>query len=214
MTLVVSQLLNKGEAILELDDDLISDLCKMVCQPGGGDAGRQIPEMAVQLLVFYTKHLDRMQQPFDLVGTTLEKINAFKDQKKLERDWRKQNPEHKTEPMALDRQRATVAFDQAVTILRRVQGATGVPLSYVVRHKLAPDQEDDDPPCGVEESNYLTYDKEMVAQAPILRTLTIARPTGKKRRRRVHSIQSSSLIRRRSGRFSMCSGPRPGRGCM
>ena len=111
-TLVDAQLLNKGEAILELDDDLVSNLCKMVRKLGGGDTGHQIPEMVVtrlQLLVFYAKHLDRMQQPFDLVGTTLEKINAFKDQKKLERDWLKQNPEHKTEPMALDRQRATVA---------------------------------------------------------------------------------------------------------
>jgi len=119
--------------------------------------------------VFYAKHLDRTQRPFDLVGTTLEKINAFKDQKKLERDWLKQNPEHKTEPMALDGQRAAMAFDQAVTILRRIWGATGVPLSYVVRHKLVLDQENDNPPCGEAESNYLTYDEEMVARAPILK---------------------------------------------
>ena len=63
-TLVDDQLLNKGAALLELDDDLVSDLCKMVRKPGGGDAGHQIPEMVVtqlQLLVFYAKHLDRTQ---------------------------------------------------------------------------------------------------------------------------------------------------------
>ena len=63
-TLVDAQLLNKGEALLKLDDNLVSYLCKTVRKPGGGDAGHQIPEMAVtqlQLLVFYAKHLDRTQ---------------------------------------------------------------------------------------------------------------------------------------------------------
>ena len=63
-TLVDAQLLNKGEALLELDDDLVSNLCKTVRKLGGGDPGHQIPEIAVtrlQLLVFYVKHLDRTQ---------------------------------------------------------------------------------------------------------------------------------------------------------
>ena len=38
-TLVDMQLLNKGEALLELKDDLVSDLCKTVRKPGGWDAG-------------------------------------------------------------------------------------------------------------------------------------------------------------------------------
>ena len=48
---------------------------------------------------------------------TVNNITNLKDQKALEQDWTKQNPEHKLEPMQLDVQRAAQAFDQATMIL-------------------------------------------------------------------------------------------------
>ena len=174
--LVTEQLITDQDALLELDDDQVENLCKTVRKPGGGDGGHQIPEMAVarlQLLVFYVKHLDRSDRFrfTDLAHVDLAKLNKFKDQKKLEKDWLKQNPEHKLEAMQLDTQTAAASFDQAVTILRRIRGVTGVPLSYVVRHRLYPAHSAEDPPCGNADSAYTTHDEELEARAPILTTL-------------------------------------------
>ena len=72
----------------------------------------------LQLLVFYAKHLDRIQRKFKIAGTNLTKITPYKAQKTLEKDWLKNNPEPKYEPMALDGSCAAIAFDQAGVILR------------------------------------------------------------------------------------------------
>ena len=169
--MVNEQLLINQETV-ELDDEQVENLCRTVRKPGGGTEGHQIAEMArtrLQLLVFYVKHLDRVDR---LRFTNLEyldigMLNAFKDQKRLEREWHKTNPEHKHEAMQLDPQRAATAFDQAVTMLRNIRGVTGVPLAYVVRHNLIPKHHADDPACGKVGSVYSTYDEELEARAPI-----------------------------------------------
>lgn len=170
--LVEDQQINSPDVLLEMNDDGVSDLCKVVRKPGGEGEGHQVAEISLQrlqLLVFYTKHLARTQQGFDLDNTSVKDINRLKEQKKLEKDWLKQNPEHKLEPMQLDAQRAAKCFDQATTILRRIRGVTGVPLSYVVRHRLVPDEDDGgDTPMGSRNSRFTSYDEEMEGRAPIL----------------------------------------------
>jgi hypothetical protein len=114
------QLLNRHQVLDQMDDANITDICKAVRKPGSGEDGYPIPEMAVQrlqLLVFYHKHLKRIQMQFEHDLATVKNISDLKDQKALEQDWTKQNPEHKLEPMQLDAQRVAQAFDQATTIL-------------------------------------------------------------------------------------------------
>ncbi len=45
---------------------------------------------------------------------------------------------------------------------------TGVPLLYVIRVTLVPEDDDDDPTFGDEDSKYTSIDMEMIAHAPIL----------------------------------------------
>jgi hypothetical protein len=45
---------------------------------------------------------------------------------------------------------------------------TGVPLLYVIRVALVPEDDDNDPAFGEEESKYTSIDMEMIARAPIL----------------------------------------------
>ncbi len=166
-----NQLLNRHEVLDQMDDANVTDICKAVRKPGGGEDGHPIPEMAVQrlqLLVFYHKHLKRIQMKFEHDLATVTNISNLKDQKALEQDWTKQNPEHKLEPMQLDMQRAAQAFDQATTILRRIRGVTGVPLAYVVHHRIILDFDDKDLPMVYRNSRFTTYDKEMEAWAPII----------------------------------------------
>jgi hypothetical protein len=59
-------------------------------------------------------------------------------------------------------------FDKIKTLLGQVRGLTGVPLVYVIRVALFPEDENDDPPFGDEESKYTSIDMEMIARTPIL----------------------------------------------
>ncbi len=166
-----NQLLNRHEVLDQKDNANVTDICKAVHKPGGGEDGHPIPKMAIQrlqLLVFYHKHLKRIQMKFEHDLATVTNISNLKDQKALEQDWMKQNPKHKLEPMQLDTQRAAQAFDQATTILRRIQGVTGVPLAYVVRHRIIPDFDDKDLLMVYRNSRFTTYDEEMEARAPII----------------------------------------------
>ena len=100
-----NQLLNRHQVLDQMDDTNVTDICKAVRKPGGGEDGHPIPEMAVQrlqLLVFYHKHLKRIQMKFDHELATVTNISNLKDQKALEQEWTKQNPEHKLEPVQLD----------------------------------------------------------------------------------------------------------------
>ncbi len=45
---------------------------------------------------------------------------------------------------------------------------TGVPLVYVIRVVLIPEDEKDDPPFGEEETKYTSIDMETPARTPIL----------------------------------------------
>jgi hypothetical protein len=45
---------------------------------------------------------------------------------------------------------------------------TGMPLVYVIRVVLTPEEEKDDPPFGEEETKYTSIDMETTARAPIL----------------------------------------------
>jgi hypothetical protein len=60
------------------------------------------------------------------------------------------------------------AFEKTWTILTCLWGVKGVPVAYVIRHQLIPEDEDDDPPFRAKDTKYNSIDQEMIAYAPIL----------------------------------------------
>jgi hypothetical protein len=70
--------------------------------------------------------------------------------------------------MTLETSTATKVFDKVKTILGQVRGVTGVPLMYVIRVTLIPEDEKDNPPFGNEDAKYTSIDMETIARAPIL----------------------------------------------
>ncbi len=72
-------------------------------------------------------------------------------------------------PLADTRHLHRQAFDKVRTILGRTRGVTCVPLLYVIRVALVPPEDDNDNPAfGDEDSKYISIDMEMIARAPIL----------------------------------------------
>jgi hypothetical protein len=70
--------------------------------------------------------------------------------------------------LTLDTAPATKVFDKVKSILAQVLGVTGVPLVYVIRVVLIPEDKNEDFPFGEEEIKYTSVDMEKTACAPIL----------------------------------------------
>ena len=168
-SLVHEQVINSPSSILELSDEDVLNVCKAVRKPGGGEAGHIIPELAIsrlQLAVFYIKHQFRTYGPLHVPDIDVRLVKEFREQMIMEKEWTKKNPEHKLDPIPLDANKAPVAFDQLQTILRNMRGSTGMPLSYVIRHKIFPDPMEFSP--GHPDSPYSTYDEEIIGRGMII----------------------------------------------
>jgi hypothetical protein len=70
--------------------------------------------------------------------------------------------------LTLDTSTATKALDKIWTILGQTRGVTGVPLLYIIRVALVPEDDNDNPAFGEEDLKYTSVDMEMIARAPIL----------------------------------------------
>ncbi len=96
-------------------------------------------------------------------------IDRLRQQKQEEEQWAAARAEPEYPSLTLDTSTATKSFDKVRTILGRTSGVTGMPLLYVIRVALIlPEDDDDDPAFGDEDSKYISIDMEMIARAPIL----------------------------------------------
>jgi hypothetical protein len=98
-------------------------------------------------------------------------VKLLKTPKQLEDEWRLGNKEPDYPIQTLDLASAAKTFDKTRTLLSRVRGVTGVPLSYVIRAILFPPHESDDPAFGEQEFAYTSIDSELISRAPILHEL-------------------------------------------
>jgi len=103
---------------------------------------------------------------------TLNQLKV-KEQKRLEDGWAANNKEPEYAPIALNLTSAAKAFEKVKTILTRIWGMLGVPLVYVIRHLLIPEELRDDPAFGDDETTkrkcqYTSHDHETITCCPIL----------------------------------------------
>jgi hypothetical protein len=133
----------------------------------------------------------------------------FREQKEIINAWFDNNKEPDHAPMTLDVASAPKVFDKIKTTLTHIRGAAGIPLAYVIRHQLEPPNWEEDPPYGVEDSIYPSYDKEMIARVPILKLGTWRFGLNKTLEMEDLSPRSSGAAITRYGRSSMqCFPPR------
>jgi hypothetical protein len=162
-----------AKTLSELEDDAVANICKAVSK----DTGQLVAKIAatkLKLACFWIRH--QYQTSREIGGTTrpLVKINyrgtieLLRQQKQDEDNWATNNKEPAYTLLTLDTSTATKVFDKVKTLLGRVHGVTGVPLVYVIRVALIPEDEKDDPPFGDKETKYTSIGIEMIAHAPIL----------------------------------------------
>ncbi len=115
----------------------------------------------------------------------------------------KQDKEPEYTSFTLDTATTTKIFDKIKNILARVHGVTGVPLVYVIRVVLFPDDKDDDPPFVEKDTKYMSFNMETTAHAPILSDNTNYEEKFKSLRPMDRLFPPSSLTPRRFGPFTL-----------
>ncbi len=95
-------------------------------------------------------------------------IDLLRQQKQDKDNWATDNKEPEYTLLTLDTSTAMKVFDKVKTILGQVRGITGMPLMYVIRVALIPEDEKGSPPVGDEDTKYTSIDMETIAHAPIL----------------------------------------------
>jgi hypothetical protein len=167
------QMLKDALTLSELDDDAIGNICKTISK----ETGQWVAEKAttkLKLACFWIRHQHRISREIGGTQRPLVKvkytgtIDLLQQQKKDKDSWTSDNKEPEYTPLTLDISTATKVFDKVMSIFARVRGVTGVPLLYVIRVVLIPEDEKDDLPFGEEETKYTSVDMETTARAPIL----------------------------------------------
>ncbi len=165
------QMLKDAKTLPELDDDAVANICKAVSK----DTGQSVAKIAatkLKLACFWIRHQHQTSREIGVTSRPLVKINysgaiELLHQQKHEDNWATNNKEPDYPSLTLDTSTTTRVFDKVKTLLGRVRGVTGVPLVYVIRVALVPEDENDDPPFGDKESKYTSIDMEMIARTPI-----------------------------------------------
>ena len=173
------QLFKDASTIAELRDSEIDSVCCTLCC----DSSLPIAELAVtrlKLLTFWIRHQTCTGSEIGgtlnpLVRTNLATLNLLKEQKRLKDGWAANNKEPEYTAIALNLASAAKAFEKVKTILTRIRGVLGVPLVYVIRHLLIPEDEsddlafgDDDNAPGMGKPKYTSHDHKTTTRCPIL----------------------------------------------
>jgi hypothetical protein len=167
------QMLKDTKTLPELDNDAVANICKAVSKDTGQSVA-EIAAMKLKLACFWIRNQHRTLREIGMTSRPLVKINyseaieCLRQQKRDKDNWATNDKEPDSPPLTLDPSTAMRVFDKIKTLLGQVRGVTGVPLVYVIRVLLVPEDENDDPPFGDKDSKYTSTDMEMIACTQIL----------------------------------------------
>jgi hypothetical protein len=166
------QMLKTCSTLSELDNNVVANICKVVSKDTGQSVAK-VAETRLKLVCFWIKHQYQTSQEIGttskpLVWVKFERISLLQLQKHDEDAWASKKKEPEYTSLTLDTSSATKVFNKVKNLLACVHGVTGVPLVYVIRVLLIPEDKDNDPPFGEEDIKYTPADMETMARAPIL----------------------------------------------
>jgi hypothetical protein len=168
------------DALCDLTNNIIKELCHAIRKPGGDGPGHQISKLSVthlKLFAFWARHMWWTSRGVDdWTNMTYDKVKTLMNQKTLEDNLLNTKPPE-TPAMTLDPHSAAKAFTDMLILLGKMRGIAGHPLSYVLCPNLKgpnnadiDDKTEDPPPFGQLGSPYVLINNELCRRAPILHT--------------------------------------------
>jgi hypothetical protein len=166
-------MLKTASTLSELDNNTIANICKAISKDTGQSVGK-VAMTKFKLVWFWIKHQHWTSR--EIGGTSKPHvkvkyegtIDLLWQQKQEEDNWTSENKEPEYTPLTLDTATATKVFDKVKNILACMRGVTDVPLIYVIRVMIIPEDKNNKPPFGDKDTKYTSVDMEMMARAPIL----------------------------------------------
>jgi hypothetical protein len=169
------------DALQDLTNDIIKELCHAIRKPGGDGPGHQISELSVthlKLFAFWARHMWRTSRGVnDWTDMTYDEVKTLTTNQKTLKDNLLDTKPPETPAMSLDLHSAAKAFTDMLILLGKMQGIAGHPLSYVPHPNLKgpnnadiDDKTEDPPPFGQPGSPYVSINDKLCRRAPILRT--------------------------------------------
>jgi hypothetical protein len=146
-------MLKDALTLSELDNDAAANFCKAISKETGQSVTK-IAATKLKLACFWIRHqiwtsreIGGTQRPLVKVKYT-GTIDLLQQQKKDKDNWTSTNKEPEYIPLTLDIATVMMVFDKVKSIFAQVRGMTSVPLMYVIRVALIPEDKKDDPPLG------------------------------------------------------------------
>jgi len=171
-------LVNSASILKDLNYDQCEQIVKNTRKQDSGrlKATLSVADRALrnfQLTVTVAKHYARTARDLtpDNIEDAIPMFSAYKAQKEIEDQQRKEKPELPTGLTLDNTPKAGRVFEAVVEHFGRYRGINGAPLSYVVRENVYPPDGPDpmyNAPYG---SRYVSFDAEMVRRSPIALTL-------------------------------------------
>jgi hypothetical protein len=153
------QMLKNAKTLSELDNDTVANICKAVSNETGQSVAK-IAATKLKLACFWIRHQIWTSREIGKTGRPLVKIpysgtiDLLRQQKRDKDNWAADNKEPEYTLLTLDTATTTKVFDNIKSILARVCGVNGVPLVFVIRVALVPEEEKEGPPFGDEDTKY------------------------------------------------------------
>lgn len=153
-------------------DSVIKAVRRAKTQEGHKVCVSEIAAKQFKLLCFYTRHRIRTSRTVTdehLLNYTLDELTSVAQQKEVAEDqWTLAYKIRDYDTLNLDSTNPIQAFQKVQLLLLNIRGCTGVPLAYVIRHKIEVEEDGDEPPFGHPDSDFASNDMELIAHAPIL----------------------------------------------
>lgn len=149
-----------------MNEKSVETLARVLRKPGGGGAGVKVSAQAeenLQGMVYLIRHHKRVCRTVDFADVTLDKVLKLERQREFEAAHT--NPS--SEP-TIDSKDWPKTMELVVEWIGGFRGVDGHPLSYVIRDLLVPPGQNSDPTVGEANSEYLTYDEELIARGKII----------------------------------------------
>ena len=153
-----------------VSEDRSRAVVKAIRRPGGNAAGESVSEKAEHNLrtaayvacLWERTSRDSMDvADIILTGTLFEKAER---QMQLEESWNNDSQVFEAATDSQVKNKFQEVFDNLIEMLEQVRGCTGIPLAYLVRDRLVPLADANDPANG-----YSTIDMELIARARIIK---------------------------------------------
>ena len=109
----------------------------------------------------------RVSRAIIIAGIDRTWCRSMNDQIDLEQGWNTE-PLKDLFPTQARITNSTKWMEMLQNVLRMIRNANGVPLAAVIRKRLTPLPESEDIAFGLQHSEYVSHDDEMIERAPIL----------------------------------------------